>query len=207
MPTPSQANRDHAARRHRVRTDHVSITVRPAVVKDATRLAEINIVTWKNAYAGIVPDTYLATLEREKYRDRWVTRITAPDDRVNLVAELDGVVAAYAIGGAYRTQHDAEPEDTSGWGELYAIYAHPDLQGKGAGRAVHDATLARLGDQGFTLAALWVLRDNLRTRRWYGDRGWRPDGASSEWLGSGVALEEIRLTRPTGAVLQEGTGP
>ncbi len=51
--------------------------------------------------------------------------------------------------------------------------------------------------RGHEVAALWVLRDNTRTRRWYGDRGWRADGASSEWLGAGVPLEEIRMTRST----------
>jgi GNAT superfamily N-acetyltransferase len=171
--------------------------VRLASLGDAERLAEINLVTWRHAYAGIVPAAYLETLDLATLRDRWVVRLADPRERVNLLAEVDGLVAAYAIVGSYRTQHDAEPEDTTGWGELYAIYTHPDLQGRGAGQAVHDAALEALADRGCSFVALWVLRDNTRTRRWYGARGWRPDGASSQWLSAGQPLEEIRLTRST----------
>jgi GNAT superfamily N-acetyltransferase len=196
MPKPSGANQDNASPSSPSPV-HSRPHVRAAVLDDAERLAEINRLTWQDAYAGIVPDTYLETLEPEKLRARWVARIEDPADRVSLVAEVDGQVASYAVAGPYRVQQDAEPEDTDGWGELYALYTDPDLQGRGAGLAVHDAALEALSGQGHEVVALWVLRDNTRTRRWYGERGWRPDGASSEWLGAGVPLDEIRLTRST----------
>ncbi len=171
--------------------------MRLATSADVERLALINMLAWQHAYAGLVPDTYLQSLTIEKLRDRWVVRVTEPGDLVSLVAELDGVVASYAIVGGYRKQHDADAEDTSGWGELYALYAHPQLQGRGAGLAVHDAGLDVLAGRGFGVAALWVLRDNVRTRRWYGGRGWRADGALSWWSGAGAPLEEVRLVRGT----------
>jgi GNAT superfamily N-acetyltransferase len=175
-----------------------SLLVRAPLMTDAPRLAEVNVETWRRAYDGIVPTTYLEALDVETARRRWLGRIGEPGDRVCLVAEIEGVVAAYAVGGPYRTQQDAEPEDTTGWAELYAIYAHPELQDRGAGSAVHDCLLDALAERGFTLAALWVLRDNIRTTRWYRERGWRPDGAVSQWLGAGDPLEEHRLARSLG---------
>lgn len=80
-------------------------------------------------------------------------------------------------------------------GELYALYTHPTHQGHGAGTAARAALLSRLADQGFAAAALWVLLDNRPARRWYGARGWSADGVTSQWLGAGVALEEVRLVR------------
>ncbi len=165
--------------------------------EDADRLGAINAATWRHAYSGLVPDAYLSTLDAATMRERWVTRIAQPDsDMCCLLAEVDGAIASYAIGGGYRAQHDADPrEDTAGWGELYALYTHPDVQRRGAGGAVHAALLDRLRARGFSVAGLWVLRDNFRARRWYADHGWRPDGTSSQWVAAGEALEEVRLVR------------
>jgi GNAT superfamily N-acetyltransferase len=196
MPIPPGANQHDTYRRSEPSSGGRP-KVRPAGLGDAGTLAQINVLAWQRAYAGIVPAVYLEALQVTTMHERWIARIQDPGDRISLVAEVDGRVAAYAIAGSYRIQHDAEPEDTAGWGELYAIYAHPDLQGRGAGLAVHDAALAALAERRNEVAALWVLRDNIGTQRWYDRRGWRPDGASSRWLGAGLPLEEIRLTRRT----------
>jgi len=196
MPSPSGANQDNV-RRPQSEPNSSAPHVRAAESRDADRLAEINLLTWRDAYAGLVPNAYLETLDVATLRDRWLARLEEPGDRKTFLAEIDGQVATYAIVGGYRVQQDAEPEDTTGWGELYAIYTHPDLQGRGAGRAVHDSALDTLHSRGHQIAALWVLRDNLKTRRWYDARGWRADGATSEWLGAGVPLLEVRLTRRT----------
>ncbi|MEJ7630544.1 MAG: GNAT family N-acetyltransferase [Nocardioidaceae bacterium] len=190
MPNPSEANPGEFARAS------PAPRVRVPSPKDAERLAEINLVTWRHAYAGIVPAGYLETLDPGRLRDRWLERIQDPPrERVCFVAEVDDVVAAYSIGGGYRVQQDAEHEDTAGWGELYALYTHPDYQGRGAGQAAQSVLLAALAERGCSVAALWMLRDNDRTRRWYVDRGWRLDGATSLWLGAGEPLVEVRLTR------------
>jgi GNAT superfamily N-acetyltransferase len=196
MLLPSEANSDAAVPSTEAGPGG-RVRVRLAAVADARTLAEINVLTWRAAYREIVPAAYLDSLDIERMHERWIARIEGPADRVNLLAEVDGRVAAYAVVGSYRAQHDAEPEDTTGWGELYAIYTRPELQGRGAGQAVHDAALGALVDRGFGTVALWVLRENAKTQRWYANRGWRADGASSQWLGAGVPLEEIRLSRTT----------
>jgi GNAT superfamily N-acetyltransferase len=170
---------------------------RPAGPEDAPRLAVINVKAWRAAYQGLVPAPYLDALDVDSFGERWRERLTVPPrERICLVAELDGVVASYALGGEYRAQQDAAAdEDTIRWGELHAIYTDPSLQGRGAGSAVQDALLAALLGRGFTTAALWVLRDNLPAITWYGNRGWRPDAATSIWSGAGAPLPEIRLVR------------
>ena len=170
------------------------MVVRDARPDDAPRLGEVNVATWQRAYRGLVPDDYLDSLTPNAAEARWRGRIQDRAAGVHLlVAEVDGVVAGYATGGPYRTQQDAEPEVTDGWGELWAIYTHPGFQGRGAGAAVHDELLSRLAADGWTTVALWVLRDNAAARAWYEARGWHRDGASSDWLGSGVPLLEVRF--------------
>ncbi len=196
MPHPPGANQpDSAASRGRAsRADSISIRVpRP---DDAARLAEVNIAAWRSAYGGIVPDTYLDTLDLASITERWAGNIEKPpSERFTLVAEIDGAVASYTVAGPYRTQQDAKPEDTTDWGELFAIYTHPDHQGRGAGRALLDVVISELARRGHSTAALWVLRDNSRARDWYAAHGWHEDGATSTWLGAGVPLQEVRLSR------------
>ncbi len=164
------------------------------------RLARINVDTWRHAYAGIVPSAYLDGLDVRDFEDRWRERLTT--DRPGIsdwVAEVDASVAGYAIVGPYRPQQDADPdEDVTGCGEVYALYTHPALQGRGAGGAVHDAALGWLRDQGSRRAALWVLHDNEAGRLWYAAHGWRADGATSRWDDAGTPLGEIRLVRDLG---------
>lgn len=181
--------------------DHVTLLVRRAVLDDVPRLARINVDTWRHAYAGMVPSAYLDGLDVHDFENRWRDRVTKDWPGVAAwVVEVDGLVAGYASVGPYRPQQDCDPdEDSQRWGELYALYTHPDLQGRGAGGAVHGAALTWLLEQGLRRAALWVLRDNEASRRWYADRGWRPDGTTSQWDDAGVPLAEVRLLRDLGS--------
>jgi GNAT superfamily N-acetyltransferase len=175
------------------------IRIRPAQEADLDDLARVNIAAWRAAYAGLVPQSYLDAMDPEDYRQRWSVRLAGEHGWPGeyLVGLLDDSLVTYACFGPYRTQEDAPPEEvTTGWGEMYAIYTDPAAQGRGVGSAVHDAALARLATTGHTEAALWVLRGNSRTRQWYADRGWRPDGAISMWSAGSESLPEIRLRHP-----------
>jgi GNAT superfamily N-acetyltransferase len=173
----------------------VIVVVRRAGRSDAERLARINIDAWRAAYTGIVTPALLDDMRLDHYVETWRSRLTDDDspERVVLVGEIDGTVATYCAGGPYRPQTDAADDDTKRWGEIYAIYTHPSQQEHGAGSAVHEAFLDRLSRQGYETAALWVLRANASGRRWYANRGWRPDGATTDWVSTGVVLPEIRL--------------
>jgi GNAT superfamily N-acetyltransferase len=179
----------------------MSVVVRRPIVADADELARINIASWQDAYTGIIPWARINEMTLLTYRQRWIDRLSAAQPGVAyFMAEVHGQLAAYAGGGPYRVQEDAVVEDTTGLGELYAVYADPLMQQRGAGSAVHDALLEWLGDAGYTAAALWVLTANQRSRSWYARRGWQPDGASSTWTTHGKAHPEIRLRRsPSGS--------
>jgi GNAT superfamily N-acetyltransferase len=173
----------------------VTVVVRRAERSDAERLARINIDAWRAAYTGIMPPASLAAMRLEEYVEGWRSRLTEDHlpERIVLVGELDDMVATYCAGGPYRPQAGAADEDTKRWAEIYAIYTDPAQQRRGAGSAVHEEFLDRLSRDGYHTAALWVLEANARARRWYADRGWRPDGATTEWVSTGRVLPEIRL--------------
>lgn len=173
----------------------VTLAVRRPTLADVDRLAVINVETWRDAYAGLVPAAHLDGLSLDAFRERWRRNVTEGRPHVSvLVAEVADTLAGYAIAGPYRPQEDADPaEQTQTWGEIYALYTHPSLQGRGAGTALHGAALDLLRNDGFDEAALWVLTANVSSHRWYAARGWHADGARTNWGSEGVALPEIRL--------------
>lgn len=152
--------------------------IRPATVADAGAIGEVHVASWRAAYAGLIPDDFLAGLSAESRAASWA-RLIGDGGRV-LVAEEDGVIAGFA---AY------------GDGRLYALYLLPEYWGRGLGRALHDRVVADLsGDR----AVLWVLATNERAKAFYVRQGWVDDGVTqTETVDDGrVTLEERRFSRP-----------
>jgi len=160
--------------------------IRKATFKDAAAIARIHVGTWRVAYAGIVPDDYLASLSEENRTQGWQQKLT--DDRTIIwVAEKDSQVIGWVSGGMSR---DA---DTQGEAEVYAIYVSPQHWDCGVGRGLMATMEASLPDGQST--TLWVLRDNQRAIRFYEKMGYRPDGAQKEIQLGGKDLCAIRFRK------------
>ncbi len=155
--------------------------IRPATDDDAAALAAVHVRTWQGAYAGILPDGYLAALDpiarREPWRQRLAGRIPPSE---TFVAERDGTIVGFVSVGPFRAGNDARnpPGDNPAAGEVYAIYVDPDAWSTGAGRALMATAVTHLSGAGFRTIRLWVLERNARARRFYEVAGFRPDGVS-----------------------------
>ena len=165
--------------------------IRSAIPADARPIAEVHVRTWQEAYRGIVADGVLDALdvdERERSWDQWLG--TPPDGVETFVAdEEDGVVVGFVNVGPDRGGE-------RGVGELYAIYLREACWGRGIGRALMERAVAALSAAGYHEAVLWVLADNVRTRRFYEAAGWAADGAEQEL--EGLGLPEVRYRRCLG---------
>ena len=159
--------------------------IRAARPADARPIATVHVATWRDAYAGLLPDDVLAGLEADEWAQRWSRNLAAAaEGRFVMVFELDGRVRGFVSGGASRDQFPG--------GEVYAIYVDPVCQGRHAGSRLL-AAARHLAGAHFTNASLWVLADNHPARRFYESQGWRSDGTEQPWtpLG-GVAVTEVR---------------
>lgn len=166
----------------------MSCAVRDGRPGDAVEVARVQVETWQHAYAAILPEQTLRSLDVGQRVRAWLALL---DRGVRLlVAECDGDVVGYASSGAGR-----DDDASAGVGELYALYVRPTRWGRGVGAALHDAALAGLVADGSTRATLWVLEQNTRGRAFYDARGWRPDGRSRQEQVAGGTLDEVRLAR------------
>ncbi len=159
--------------------------VREAREEDVDAIARVHIDAWKTQYRGIVPDAHLDALTYEARATRWRTIVPtlAENRRHLLVAERDGAILGFASGGAEREQ--GAPFD----GEVYALYVDPARQRAGVGRAVFEASLVRLRDEGHRRIRVWVLSKNP-ARGFYERLGGRACGTKTDTIG-GATLEEI----------------
>lgn len=165
-------------------------TLRPARPEDAAALAAVHVHSWKETYAGLMPEAFLERLTGDAARGRreqsWAASI-ADASQIILVAEQDGDLVGFVAGGAAR--------DHPGYdGELYAIYLLRAAQGGGLGAALLRAFAGELRAHGFRGMALWVLRDNP-TVGFYERLGGRPDGERRVEIPEGE-LRELRFVWP-----------
>lgn len=72
------------------------------------------------------------------------------------VAEMDGEIVGFAIGGENRDK-DTYPEFD---GELYAIYSYQCVHGRGIGRALFESTARNLAERGYKKMVVSVLAEN-----------------------------------------------
>ena len=49
------------------------VTIRVATEGDAAGIARVHVRSWQEAYAGIVPDAYLASLDADERTAQWRT--------------------------------------------------------------------------------------------------------------------------------------
>ncbi|MGA5420118.1 GNAT family N-acetyltransferase [Streptomyces lavendulocolor] len=167
-----------------------AVRVRDMVEADCEAVAEVRVRGWRFAYDGLIPAWYLRAMTveadaatRRKHFARDGARHT------HLVAERAGSVVGWACHGPNRDG------SATGDGELYALYARPDQLSTGVGRALMDETAARATAEGYPALRLWVLRDNVRARRFYERAGFVPDGAEEPWHVAGVTVPEVRYVR------------
>lgn len=90
------------------------------------------------------------------------------------VVEEDGLVVGFAVGNKVT-------------GNIWALFVHPEHEGKGYGRALHRAMMAWLFSEGITRA--WLsTQPKTRAHRFYVEAGWSYAGIEA----SGEAAFEMR---------------
>ena len=166
-------------------------TVRPATAADADDIGRIQVESWREAYAGLLPAETIAAFDVAGRQQMWregLSRAPRPGS-ATFVAVAEHEIVGFATVGACQSE--------DGTGELYAIYVHPRTWGHGAGRALIERSEQSLRDCGFVRALLWVLVGNKRAERFYRAAGWERDG-EKEYVFQGATVTELRYRKQLG---------
>jgi len=129
------------------------LKIRTATAEDAAAIAWVQVTSWRQTYAGIVPQVHLDALDAGERAPRWSERILAREN-VILVAEDAGGVFGFAAGGP--AMHPVEGYD----GELVGLYLVASYHRRGVGRELVREFAARMAQDGFRSLVVWALREN-----------------------------------------------
>jgi len=176
---------------------HQEVRIHPARLDAAPAIAAVHIRAWQTAYRGIVPDSYLDTMDLAAREVRWQERLAHPSEsEFTFVAELadhtkkpPDTIIGFASGGPER--HVVADYD----GELYAIYLLPEHRGKGIGRRLVAATAKWLSERGTQSLVIWVLKDNVQGRAFYEALGGQLVGEQTITIGSS-SLQDVAYGWP-----------
>jgi ribosomal protein S18 acetylase RimI-like enzyme len=147
--------------------DHPIAQIRIATPDDAAALGAMHVASWRETYQGLLPDNMLASLSVEGRVAAWAKIMREPaTERSTMIylAEHDATIVGFGSCGAQRT----ETLKAKGFdGEVSAVYVLREFQKRMIGTQLLRTMSLYLVRRGFKAAALWVLRDNLRARRFY----------------------------------------
>ena len=153
--------------------------IRAALPGDAVGIAEVHVAAWRSAYAGILPDGFLASLSLPRQAFMYHSAIMA--GRTTFVAEAEGKIVGFATAGRARASL-AE-------GEIETLYVTDDWREHGIGRSLLQSVGRRLAKSGCSNAFLWVLRDN--PSKWFYQRLGGRRAAESSVSVAGVLVPQI----------------
>jgi len=158
--------------------------VRPARVEDAEAIGWVSVTAWRETYAGIMPDEYLASLSTPQragvFRDRI---LQLPSKQAIFVAlEQDDVVGFGVCGPTRESELGTD-------GEVFAINIVDAAKRKGLGLRLMMAMAEGLVHSGFAGAGLWVVEANAPARRFYELLGGREATRKDQQFGDRTLVE------------------
>ena len=169
------------------------VSVRVAWADDAPAIAELQLRTWQEQYAGLLPPDALPR-DIGAAAAAWQSSLSRPPDARNrvLVALERNRVVGFAI-----TAPASDPDcDPLADGELMELTVAHDERGKGHGSRLLQAAVDTLQADKFTRAVLWAIAGDDALRAFLSEAGWAPDTAHRglDFDGTGSTIvKQVRL--------------
>lgn len=164
------------------------IHLRAASPDDAPQIAAIELDNYQHAYRGQGFDSWLDRQTIDRYVPWWRDRLQALAPGVEMLVAMDGASTVLGFGRLGPDRHG--PAD--GAGEFHKIYVARKAHRLGVGRVLMGAMAARLHQQGYAQARVWVLRTNEPARRFYERIGGElVDFTHDELLDDGSVLSHV----------------
>lgn len=187
------------------------ICIRRARATDAEAIGAVHVNTWRTAYAGVLPDGYLAELSPLRHAAGYEQAITdrrhghavfvavasGADAPAGAAAE-GGTIVGFVSGGRARRDWLAQ-------GEVETLYLMDDYRDRGIGRRLMRAMSAHLAAVGCRSVMLWVLRDN--PTRWFYQRLHGRPAAQETIRFAGQTMQQVAFVWDPIETLLAATAP
>ncbi len=139
--------------------------IRKANISDASAIAHIRIDSWRTAYKGLIPDSFLNGLDYKMQENKVMNRINGTDKNFTsniLVYEEENEILGYTYyGKALDSLNDKYQ------GEVVALYVRPDKKRNGIGTQLINKVKELLKEEGYSNMIIWCLKGNDPSVRFY----------------------------------------
>ena len=171
--------------------------VRAARALDAPGLARVQVASWRESFAGLVPEALIAELASEdavsQFTESWERAISSPPTskhRVHVAIAKPGEpeILGFAAAGP-ATDEDLWPGTD---GELYELHVLPALADEGHNGRLLNAVADTFTEDGFSTGYTWALAGDANRIEFLEAAGWAPDGSRTS-LDMGVKVPAVRL--------------
>ena len=168
-------------------------TVRRATVADAGTIATLQIQTWQQAFAELLPAQVVMS-DPLQYKELWDTRLRQGGP---VLLALEG---AEFVGFAAVSDQVDDANLLAPVGEIEIIYVLPRWGRRGHGGRLLSGAAAELRRLGATSARWWIPESDKATTNFLASTGWSADGVRRELDTGGEPLFEIRYSGSTDLV-------
>ena len=132
------------------------IKFRKATARDAKAIARVYVDTWRDAYAGMIPDQILIGMSHRRHSARWSMDFGKRRNGQMVMVAEDSRAGVVGFGSCGRARYADLPYD----GEVYTLYVLTDYQGLGVGKSLLGELFSALFERGSNSALIWVLAEN-----------------------------------------------
>ncbi|NPC95485.1 GNAT family N-acetyltransferase [Nocardioides sp. zg-DK7169] len=171
------------------------VSVRVAWAEDAPDVARLQLRTWPQTYAGLVPaEAFPSGPEAEAAAtEAWRAAFARPGDaRHRVLVALERVrVVGFAVTGP-ASDPDCDPVADA---ELAELLVDPAYRGAGHGSRLLQAAVDTMRADRFTRSVLWAVSKDDALRGFLTSAGWGPDGAHRELDLAGDGVTRVRQVR------------
>lgn len=164
--------------------------IRRADIGDCRDLAALHVLTWQQAYAGLLPQEFLDNIDLDKRFEMWEQALKNEDIAVFLDFENSTPIGFAACGSSQDA--DATPR----WGEIGALYYLQPYWGSGRATTLFQRARDHLATYGKSTLTLWVLDGNSRGIAFYLKHGLEFDGQEKTQDIPNFTMRELRMFQP-----------
>ena len=154
----------------------MDIHIRKIEKEDIKLAADIKIKGWKTAYKGIIDDSFLNNMNKQKEIEKCEKYY---DTTGFIVAEIDGKVVGFC---RYKDIENNEKIDNIDC-EIRALYVEPELKRNGIGKELFKYAKDEFIKKNNKKMIIWCLKDNYPSRSFYEKMGGKIFRYKKEILG------------------------
>jgi GNAT superfamily N-acetyltransferase len=165
-----------------------------ATAADLSEIVRIHRETWRLAYAELLPQDVLDTLDAD---EAWALAVQSGAVLKATEGEwtVGFVVASKAPDEEVAKADGTLPEDAATTA-LLSVLVEPRWGRRGHGTRLVAEAVKRLGETGATRGIAWVPEADKASRNFYERLGWTGDGTVRTLDAGGRPLREVRVSGP-----------